>query len=39
MQRSIKTIFYDFGTFVMFYIFEFVILLFPKHSNSRVFFM
>jgi len=29
---------YDFGTFVMFSIFEYVILVFPKHSNFRVFF-
>jgi len=29
---------YDFGTFVMFSIFEYVILVFPKHSNFRGFF-
>jgi len=28
----------DFGTFVMFSIFEYVILVFLKHSNFRVFF-
>jgi len=38
-QRSIRTIVYDFGTFVMFSIFEYVILFFLKHSNFRMFFM
>jgi len=28
---------YDFGTFVMFSIFESVIIVFPKHSNFRGF--
>jgi len=32
---SIRTIVYDFGTFVMFSIFESVILVFSKHSNFR----
>jgi hypothetical protein len=34
---SIRTIACDFGTFVMFYIFESVILVFAKHSNFRGF--
>jgi len=34
-SRSIRTIFYDFGTFVMFFIFESVIQDFLKHSNFR----
>jgi len=34
---SIRTIAYDFGTFVMFSIFEYVILVFPKHSNFKGF--
>jgi len=36
-RRSIRTIVYDFGTFVMFSIFESVNLVFPKHSNFRGF--
>jgi len=36
-QRSIRSIACDFGTFVMFSIFEYVILLFSKHSNFRGF--
>ena len=36
-RRSIRTIVYDFGTFVMFSIFESVFLVFPKHSNFRGF--
>jgi len=36
---SIWSIAYDFGTFVLFSIFESVILLFLKHSNFRVFLM
>jgi hypothetical protein len=39
IRRSIRTIAYDFGTFVIFSIFESVILVFPKHSNFRVFFL
>ena len=34
-RRSIRMIGYDFGTVVMFSIFEFVILVFPKHRNLR----
>jgi len=37
-MRSIRTIAYDFGTFVIISIFESVILVYPKHSNLRVFF-
>jgi len=37
--RSIIAIAYDFGTFVMFSIFESVIKVFPKHRNFRVFLM
>jgi hypothetical protein len=36
---SIRSIAYDFRTFIMFSIFESVILFFPKHSNFRVFLM
>ena len=36
---SIRAIAYDFGTFVMLSIFEFVVLFFAKHNISRVFFM
>jgi len=32
---SIRTIVYYFGTFVIFSIFEFVILIFPKRGNFR----
>jgi len=35
--RSIRTITYDFRTFIMFSIFESVILVFPKHSNFKGF--
>jgi len=38
-QRSIWVIAYDFGTFVMFSIFESVIRVFPKYNNFRVFLM
>jgi len=34
-MMSIRTIVYDFRTFVMFSIFESIILVFPKHSNFR----
>jgi len=34
-RRSIRAIAYDFGTFVMFTIFESVILVFPKHVHSN----
>ena len=36
-RRSIRIIAYDFRTFVMFSIFESIILVFPKHSNFRGF--
>jgi len=36
---SIRAIAYDFRTFVMFSIFEYAILFFPKHINSRVFYV
>jgi len=36
-EKSIRTIAYDFEKFLMFYIFEFVILFFLKHSNFRIF--
>jgi len=34
---SIRPIAYDFGTFVMFFIFESIILVFQKHSKFRGF--
>jgi len=36
-KRSIKTIANDYGAFLMFSIFEYVILFFPKHCNFRMF--
>jgi hypothetical protein len=38
-QGCIRVIAYDFVTFVMFSIIEYVIRDFPKHSNLRVFLM